>query len=135
MYRKLAKFLQTLYLHQVFLFLNILHTQFVKTKKLTLIFHSLNHVSLFSNESALGIRWLKYWNFSFSTSPSNEYSGLISFRINWFESCSPRDSQESSPTPQFESINSSVSSLLYGSTLTSIRDYWKHHSFDYMDVC
>ena len=44
--------------------------------------------------------------------------------------CSPRDSQESSPTPQFKSINSSVLSFLYRSTLTSIHDYWKNHSFD-----
>ena len=44
--------------------------------------------------------------------------------------CSPRDSQESSPTPQFKSINSLAVSLLYGSTLTSIHDYWKNHSFD-----
>ena len=44
--------------------------------------------------------------------------------------CSPRDSQESSPTPQFKSINSSVLSFLYNPTLTSIHDYWKNHSFD-----
>ena len=44
--------------------------------------------------------------------------------------CSPRDSQESSPTPQFKSINSPVLSFLYGPTLTSIHDYWKDHSFD-----
>ena len=49
--------------------------------------------------------------------------------------CSPGDSQESSPTPQFKSINSSVLSLLYGPTLTSIYDYWKNHSFYYMDLC
>ena len=48
--------------------------------------------------------------------------------------CSPRDSQESSPTPQFKSINSSVLSFLYSLTLTSIHDYWKNHSFDYMDI-
>ena len=55
-------------------------------------------IRVFSNESALRIRWPKYWNFSFNISPSNEYSGLISFRIDWFESSqsSPRDSQESS---------------------------------------
>ena len=51
-------------------------------------------IRVFSNESALCVRWPKYWNFSFSVSPSNEYSGLISFRI---DCCSPRDSQESSP--------------------------------------
>ena len=49
--------------------------------------------------------------------------------------CSPRDSQESSPTPQFESISFSVLSLLYGPALTSIHDYWKNHSFDYTDLC
>ena len=61
-------------------------------------------IRVFSSESALRIRWPKYWNFSFNISPSNEYSGLISFRIDWFESSqsSPRDSQESSPTPQFK---------------------------------
>jgi len=49
--------------------------------------------------------------------------------------CSPRDSQESSPTPQFKSINSSVLSFLHSPTLISIHDYWKKHSFDYMDLC
>ena len=57
---------------------------------------------VFSNESVLCIRWPKYWNFSFSISPSNEYSGLISFRMD----CSPRDSQESSPTPIIGNISS-----------------------------
>ena len=59
----------------------------------------------------------KYWSFSFSISPSNEYSELISFRIVLFP-CSPRDSQESSPTPQVKDIDSLVLSLLYGLTLT-----------------
>ena len=129
-------------------------------------------IRVFSNELALHIRWPKYWSFSFSISPSNEYSGLISFRIDWFDllgvqgtlkgllkwvssshqvakvlefqlqhqsfqwifrtdflqdwlvwsPCSPRDSQESSLTPQFKSIKCP--------TLTSIHDYWKNHSFD-----
>ena len=93
-------------------------------------------IKVFSSELALHIRWPKYWSFSFSISPSNEYSGLISFRINWFLSpCSPRDSQESSPTPQFKSINSSALSFLYSPTLTSIHDYWKNYSFDYMGLC
>ena len=61
----------------------------------------------------------------------NDYSGLISFRIDWFDlPCSPRDSQESSPTAQFKTISSLMLSLLYGPTLTSIHDYWKKHSFD-----
>ena len=53
-------------------------------------------------------------------------------RLVWYP-CSPRDSQESFPAPQFKSINSSVLSLLYGPSLTSVHDYWKNHSFDYMD--
>ena len=43
------------------------------------------NIRLFSNESVLRIRWPKYWSFSFSISPSNEYSGLISFRMDWFD--------------------------------------------------
>ena len=63
--------------------------------------------SVFSNESTLHIRWPKYWSFSLSIGPSKEHPGLISFRMELIGSpCSPRDSQESSPTPQFKSINS-----------------------------
>ena len=70
-------------------------------------------IRVFSNESAVHVRWPKYWRFSFSISPSNEYSGLISFRMDWLDlHCSSRDSQESSPTPQFKSINSSALSFL-----------------------
>ena len=61
---------------------------------------------------------------AFSSIPSSEYSGLISFRIDGFDllTC-PRKSQESSPTPQFKSINSLVLSFLYSPTLKSIHDY------------
>ena len=93
-------------------------------------------IRVFSSESVLRIRWPKSWCFSFSISPSNEYSGLISFKIDWFDLLArPKDSQESSPSPQFESINSLVLSLLYGPTLISIHDYWKNHSFDHTDLC
>ena len=71
-------------------------------------------IRVFSNELVLLISWPKYWSFSFSISPSNEYSGLISF--GWIlvgSPCCPMDSQESPPTPQFKSINSSVLSFLY----------------------
>ena len=74
---------------------------------------------VFSNESVLHIRWPKFWSFSFNISPSNEYSGLISFRIDWFDLLAV---QESSPTPQFISINSLALVLLYGPTLRSIHD-------------
>ena len=88
-------------------------------------------IRVFSNESTLRMRWPNYWSFSLSVSPSNEHPGLISFRMALVGSpCSPGDSQESSPTSQFKSINSSVLSFLYGPTLTSIHDYWKNHSFD-----
>ena len=89
-------------------------------------------IQVFSNDLALHIRWPKYWSFSFSISPSNEYSGLSSFRVDWFHLlASPRHSQESSPTPQFESISSLVLSLLSGPALISVHDYWKNYSFEY----
>ena len=90
-------------------------------------------IKVFSNEMALRIRWPKYWSFSFNISPSNEHSRLISFRRTGWISLQSKDSQESLPTPQFKSINSSALSFLYGPTLTSVYDYWKNHSFDYMD--
>ena len=72
-------------------------------------------IRVFSNELALGIRWPKYWSFSFSISPSSEYSGLISFRIDKFDLFAFQGTQESSLAPQFESINSLAPCLLYGS--------------------
>ena len=96
-------------------------------------------IRVFSSESTLLMRWPKYWSFSFSIISFKEISGLISFRMDWQNGlvgspCSPRDSQESSPTPQFKSINFSALSLLHSPTLTSIHDYWKNHSFDYMGL-
>ena len=89
---------------------------------------------VFSSESVLHIRWPMYWSFSFSISPSNEYSGLISFRMDWLDLLA-RNSLESSPVLQFKSINSSKLSFLYSTTLTSICDYWKSHSLNLMDLC
>ena len=89
----------------------------------------------FPNKPVLRIKWPKYWSFSFSISPSSEYSGLISYMMDWLDLCCPRDSQDSSSTPQFKSINSLVVSLVYGPTCTSIRDYWKNHRFDSTDLC
>ena len=88
-------------------------------------------IKVFSNKLVLRIRKPKYWSFSFSISPSNEYLRLVSFTIDCFDLCSPRDSQESSPEPQFERINSLVLSLCYGPTLTSIHDYRKNHINSY----
>ena len=96
-------------------------------------FNISQHQGLFQWVSS-SIRWPKYWTFSFTISPSNEHPGLISFSIGLVglvgSLCSPRDSQESSPTPQFKSINSLVLSLLHSPTLTSIHDHWKNHSLD-----
>ena len=83
-------------------------------------------VRVFSNESALRMRWPKYWSFGFSIIPSkeipSEWTGWISFQS--------KDFQESSPTPQFKSINSSALSLLHSPTLTSIHDHRENHSLD-----
>ena len=94
-------------------------------------FNLSQHQGLF-NELTLHIRWPKCWIFS-----SNSISVLPMNIQDWFPlgltdliSCCPRDSQESSPTPQFRSINSSVLSYLYGPTLTFIHKYWKNHGFD-----
>ena len=88
-------------------------------------------IRVFSNELALRIRWPKYWSFCFNMSPSNEHSGLIFFRMDWLDLLAVQgNSQESSPTPQFKSINSSALSFLYSPTLTSIHDHWKNHSLN-----
>ena len=84
-------------------------------------------IRVFSGELGLHIKWPKYW--SFSISPSNEYAGLISFRIDWFDLLAV---QEFSLAPQFK--KSSALSLLYGPSLTSVHDYWKNHSFNYTDL-
>ena len=83
-------------------------------------------IRVFSNESAIRIRWPKYWSFSCNISPSNEHPGLISFK----DGLVGLDSQESSLTSQFKSINSSALSFLYSPTLTSIHDHCKNHSLD-----
>ena len=92
------------------------------------------HQGLFS-ESTLDIRWPKHWASALASVLQMNFR--VDFLLGWlvWSPCSPRDSEESSPTPQFKSINSLALSLLYGPTLTSMRDYWKNHSFDYMDLC
>ena len=84
-------------------------------------------IRVFSNESVLWIRWPKYWSFSLNFSPSNEHSGLISFKMDWLELLAVQGTLKSllQQTPQFKSINYSVFSLLYNPTLTSIHEYWK----------
>ena len=88
---------------------------------------------VFSNNSVLCIRWPKYWSFSFSISTSNEYSGLISFRIDWFDLLAVhRDTQESSPIPQFKSSWAPlISSLCLWIYLFWIGK-WNHAMFDHL---
>ena len=93
-------------------------------------------IRVFSNESTLRMRWPNYWSFSFSISPSNEHPGLISLRMDWLDLLEVQgDSQESSRTPQFKTINFLALSFLHSPTLTSIHDHWKNHSLDQMDLC
>ena len=87
-------------------------------------------IRVFSSESVLHIRWPKYWSFSFSISSSNEYSGLIFFRMGLLDLLAVQGALESYPIPQLKSINSSALSFLYSPTFTSIHEYWKNHSFD-----
>jgi len=93
-------------------------------------------IRVFSNESVLDIRWPKYWSFCFSISLSNEYSGLISLRIDWMDLLAVQGTLNS--LLQHHSSEASLfqhSAFFYRSTLTSIHDYWENHSFDYMDFC
>ena len=89
-------------------------------------------IRVFSNESALRIRWPKYWSFSFSTSPSSEYSGLISFRMDWLNLLVVQGTLKS--LLQHHSSKASVlqCSAFFSPTLTSIHDSWKNHSFEQM---
>ena len=88
----------------------------------------------FSNESALPIRRPKYWSFSFSISPSNEYSGLISFRVDQFDLLEVQGTLKS-----LLQHHSSKAFILRCSVFfmvnSHIHTYWKYHSFDYMDLC
>ena len=89
-------------------------------------------IRIFSNELFLRIRWPKYWSLSFRISPSNEYSALISFRIDWFDLLAVQRTLKF--LLQHHNVKASIlwcSSLLYGPVLTSVHDYWKNHSFDY----
>ena len=114
-------------------------------------------IRVFSNESALRIRWPEYWSFSFSISPSNEHPGLVSFGTDWLDLLAVQGTlkslllqkiciwmlnnyiskmenylkkKESSSTPQFKSINSLVLSFIYSPTFTSIQYHWKNYSLD-----
>ena len=94
-------------------------------------------IRVFSNELALCIKWLRYWSFSFSfsISPSNEYSGLISFRIDWFETLAVQGNLKS--LLQYHNSKASIlwhSAFFMVQTFTSLHDYWKNHGFNYKDL-
>ena len=92
-------------------------------------------IRVFSNESTLHIRWPKYWSFSVSISPSNEYSGLISFRIDWFDLLAVQGTLKS--LLQYDSLKTSIlqcTAFFVVQPFKSIHDYWKNHSFDYRDL-
>ena len=90
----------------------------------------------FPTSGSFPMNWLfassgqsKYWSFSFTISLSSEYSGLISFRMDWFDLLAIQGTLKG-PAPQFKSINSLALSHLYGLSLPSVHDYWKNHSFE-----
>ena len=89
-------------------------------------------IRVFTNESVLCIRWIKYWSFSLSIRPSNEYSGLISFRIDWFDLLAVQGTLKS--LLQHHSSKASIlrcsAFFIISPTLTSLHDYCKNHSFD-----
>ena len=90
----------------------------------------------FQIESALRIRWQKYWSFSFSISLSSEYSGLISLKMDWLNLLAVQRTLKS--LRQHHSSKASILQhqfLLYSPTLTTIHDHWKNHSFEEMDLC
>ena len=87
-------------------------------------------IKVFSNDSVLHIRRPKYWSFSFSISPSNIYSGLISFRIDGLDFLAVQGTLKSLLQHHSSKASSLALSFLYSPTLTSIHDYWKNHSFD-----
>ena len=90
-------------------------------------------IRVFSSELPLCIRWPQYWSFRFGISPSNKFSGLISFRICWFDLLAV---QGTSLAWHFEwKYQFFALSLLYGPTLTSVHGYWKNHSSGYTELC
>ena len=92
-------------------------------------------IRVFSSEEALRIRWPKDWSFSFSISPSNEYSGLICFRIGWLDLLAVQGTLKSLLQHHSKKHQFFGAQPFYDPILTSICDYWKNHSFDYMNLC
>ena len=90
-------------------------------------------IRVFYNESVLCITWPKYWSISFNISPADEYSGLISFRMDWLDLLAIQGTLKS-----FLQHHSSKASIFQCSALLMVQlshDYWKNHSLDYTDLC
>ena len=87
-------------------------------------------IRVFSNESALHIMWPKYWSFSFNISPSNEYSGLISFRMDWLNLLAVQGTLKSLLQHHSSKYQFFSAQHFYCSALTLVHDYWNNHSFD-----
>ena len=92
-------------------------------------------IRVFSNESVLRIKWPKYWSFSFNISPSNEYSGLTSFRMDWLDLLAVQGTLKSLLQHHSSKASMLRHSVEESPTLTSKHDYWKNHSLDLMDLC
>ena len=116
--------------------LELMQTHVLQVSDAIQPFHPLSSpFPLTFNESVLHIRWPKYWSFSFSINPSNKYSGLISFRMDWLDLLAVQGTLKS--LLQHHSLKASIiwHSAFFIAQLTSIHGYWKNYSFDYMDLC
>ena len=92
-------------------------------------------IRVFSNKKVLHIRWPKYWSFSFSINPSNEYSGLTFFRIDWFHLAVQGILKSLLQHHSLKALLLKCSAFFYCPALKSLHDYWKNHSSDYMCFC
>ena len=101
-----------------------------------LVLHSIfPSIRVFSNESVLPIWWPRYWSFSFSINPSNEYSGVIAFRIEWADLLAVHGTLKSLSKQHSSKASILQLCFLYGPTFTFIHDYWQNRNFDYTVLC
>ena len=114
----------------------MLYTHLILCCPLLLLSSVFSSIKVFFSELTIHNRWPKYWNFNFSISSSNEYSGLISFRIYWFDLLAVQGTLRS--LLQNHSLKASVlqcSAFFIVQLSHTVHDYWKNHSFNYTDLC